>query len=117
MLKLPPIICCLIYHGIIVVMHHYSRYISRTCRQYVMPLVVAYVVMHAYALYMSTKHAIHGMPPMCQLCAVVKNYKNSIVNTVKPVFELFKPEYIYFYTRTYVDLIVSPLYHARAPPL
>lgn len=97
-------------------MHHYSRYISRTCRQYVIPLIVTYILMHAYALYMSTQHAIHGMPPMCQLCAVVKNYKNSIVNTVTPVFEVFRPQYLYAYTCTYFFLIVTPLYLARAPP-
>lgn len=97
-------------------MHISSRYISRTFRRYITPLVVMYVLMHAYALYISTQHAIHGMPPMCQLCAVVKNYKNCIVNTFAPVFDLYKPEYSFVNNPFITIFIVVPHYLARAPP-
>ena len=97
-------------------MHHYSRYISCMGRRYVILLGLAYMLMHVYALYASTHHIFHGMPPMCQLCAATKSFKSSIVNTVISVFEIVKADYFYPDFTTHIDLTVIPLFQARAPP-
>jgi len=97
-------------------MHHYSQYISRTFHRYAILIGLVYVLMHGYALYISTYHLFHGMPPMCQLCAATKSYQSSIVNTVTPVFELIKAAYIYTEFRPHINRIVTPFFQPRAPP-
>ena len=98
-------------------MHHYSQYISRTCRRYAILIGVTYLLMHVYALYISTHHIFHGMPPMCELCAATKSFKNSIVNTVTTVFVAVTHEFFHTDLFNHIDLITVPLFEARAPPL
>jgi len=97
-------------------MHDYIRLIRRSCRHYVALLGMAYVLMHGYALYMSTQHAFHDMPPMCELCAAVKSYESSSVNTVIAVFTVLQPDYIHIAQFIHFDQIVIALFQARAPP-
>lgn len=48
--------------------------------QRVILFALIFLAMQVYALYMSTTHVLHGMPPMCQLCATVEKYDNSVVS-------------------------------------
>ena len=93
----------------------HNRYRS-SCNR-VLLFALAFVAMQTYVLYVSTFHKFHDMPPMCQLCATVEKYENSVAakitlfqfaNSIEPSKDFIPPQVFTF---------VSPLYHPRAPPL
>ena len=89
---------------------------SRSSSNRVLFFALAFLSMQVYVLYVSTFHMFHGMPPMCQLCATVKKYENSIASSVVPYYapisfvdsDKFFPQQAIVFS--------SPAYHPRAPP-
>ena len=103
----------LVYHGLVIAMHYKFRSSSNR----VLLFTFAFVAMQTYALYMSTFHKFHNMPPMCQLCATVEKYENSIAsNTVLFPFS-FSIEVSNELVPQQVFVIPSSIYKPRAPPL
>ena len=89
---------------------------SRSSSNRVLFFVVVFVAMQGYALYASTFHKFHGMPPMCELCAAVKSYQNGLVSAPTIALQTNTFEKILRYLPHQVQLIVIPLYQSRAPP-
>jgi len=77
---------------------------------------LVFLSMQVYVLYMSTFHVFHGMPPMCELCAAVKNYQNGIASSPNIALANYSFEEILQSVPQHHYLIVNPLYQPRAPP-
>lgn len=58
----------------------------------------------------------HGMPPMCQLCATVKKYENSVAASVTPFHAPLAIEDKIEVSPTQILSVSIPFYHSRAPP-
>ncbi len=89
---------------------------TRSSSNRVLFLAFAFLAMQLYALYISTFHIFHGMPPMCQLCAAVKKYENSVAASINPHNLSVSVEEIETVFQVLI-LVVTPAYYlSRAPP-
>lgn len=92
------------------------QYRIRSSSNRVVLFAFAFLAMQIYVLYVSTFHMFHGMPPMCQLCATVKKYENSIASSVTPFHAPVAIEDRIEVLSSQIIPITTPLYHPRAPP-
>jgi hypothetical protein len=80
-------------------------------------LALVFVLIQSYVLYSSTFHVFHSSMPMCPVCAAIKSYQSSIVDTATPVLIAFR----YYVTEKYfspqIVRFVEFHYQSRAPPV
>lgn len=75
-----------------------------------------FVAMQVYALHMSTFHALHDIPPMCELCAMAKNSDNGLVASLVSKIQYLKHEHNSEHASSTVYLSFNSPYQTRAPP-
>lgn len=92
------------------------HYRPRSSSNRVLLFAFAFLAMQIYVLYVSTFHMFHGMPPMCQLCATVKKYENSVAMSVVPLHAPFSIEDTKEIAPQQIALVSRAVYHPRAPP-
>jgi len=90
---------------------------SRCNRHSVVILALAFVLIQTYVLYSSTFHVFHNSMPMCPVCVAIKNYQNSVVNTVTALLATFQLYLFEEIVPPQVTQFVRPQYQPRAPPI
>lgn len=89
---------------------------SRSTMYHTLVFLLAFLSMQVYALYTSTNHVFHDMPPMCALCDAVKKYHDSLTGHISFVPDQFSFTQHTFFPVLSLLVVFIPLYQSRAPP-
>lgn len=92
-------------------------YYSRSNRQGVLFLALAFLLIQFYVLYSSTSHVFHSSMPMCPICVAIKSYQGGDIDSATTTLSIIR-------FHIFIEFIPSQWvkadwfnYDSRAPPL